>query len=121
MVLDEMEPLNPLYGLGHTPTHASRVQITPITADHPNRRMLGTPCRDAGRRAVRQPVDDTMGRQINEDGASAMTPPPGPRIDTNSLEGWGVGPRGCPHQPEQGRGTGGELPVGREPGSCLPA
>ena len=120
-VLDEMEPIDHLHGIGRAPANAIRVQVAPITADHRNRRMLGEPCRDAGGRAVRQQVDDTMCRQIDEDGAIAMTSPPGPLVYPNDLEGWGVGHRGCPHQPEQGRWTGRELQAGREPGPCLPA
>jgi hypothetical protein len=99
-VVDEMEPIDHLHGIGRASANAIRVQIAPITADDRHRRMLGEPGRDAGGRAVRQHVDDTMGRQIDEDGPIAMAPPPGPLIDPNDLEGWGVGHRGCPHQPE---------------------
>jgi hypothetical protein len=99
-VLDEMEPIDHLHGIGRAPANAIRIQVAPITADHRNRRMLGEPCRDAGGRAVRQQVDDTMCRQIDEDGAIAMTSPPGPLVYPNDLEGWGVGHQGCPHQPE---------------------
>jgi hypothetical protein len=86
-VLDEMEPIDHLHDLGRTPANAIRVQIAPITADHLNRRMLGEPCRDAGGRAVRQQVDDTMRCQIDEDGAIAVVPPPGPLVDSNGVEG----------------------------------
>jgi hypothetical protein len=50
-----------------------------------------------------------------------VAPPPGPLVDANGLQGWGVGHRGRPHQAESGGGTGGEPPVGRESGASAPA
>jgi hypothetical protein len=82
-----MEPVDHLHDLGRTPADAIRVQIAPITADHLNPRMLGEPGRDAGGRAVRQHVDDTMRLEIDEDGAIAVAAPPGPLVDSNGVEG----------------------------------
>ena len=86
-----MKPIDHLHGLGRAPANAVGVEVAPITTDHGDRRMLGQPGRDAGGRAVRQEVDDAMRQQIDQDGAIAMAPPPGPLVDTNGLEGWGVG------------------------------
>jgi hypothetical protein len=49
-----------------------------------------------------------------------MTPPPGPLINTDSLQGGGVGHRGCPHQPQKRGGTDGQPQAGCEPGTGLP-
>jgi hypothetical protein len=50
-----------------------------------------------------------------------MPPPPRPRIDSDSLQGWRIGHRGCPHQAEHGGGTGGEPQTDGEAGACVPA
>jgi hypothetical protein len=47
-----------------------------------------------------------MRRQIDEEGAIAMAPPPRPLVHPDGLRGWSVGHRGHPHQAEQGGWTG---------------
>jgi SAM-dependent methyltransferase len=74
--------------LGRAPAHAVGVEVTAITTDDADRRMLGQPGRHAGSGAVRQQVHDAMRLQINQDGAIPMAPPPGPFVDTDDLEGW---------------------------------
>jgi hypothetical protein len=120
-VLHEMEAINHLDGRGRASANAIGVEVAPIPADHRNCRMLREPCRDAGGRAVRQQVDDTMGRQIAEDRAIVMTPPPGPLINADSLQSWRMGRRRGPHQAEQGRRTGGELQTSGQAGAGVPA
>jgi hypothetical protein len=97
-VLDEVEAIDHLHRLGRPPAHALGVEVTAIATDRGDRRMLGEPGRDAGRRAVRQEID--------QDGAIAMAAPPGPLVDAEGLQGGDVGYRGRPHQPEEGGCTG---------------
>ena len=59
-VLDEMEAIDHLHGLGRPPANAIGVEVAPIATDHADRRMLGQPGRDARGRAVRQQVHDAM-------------------------------------------------------------
>jgi hypothetical protein len=83
--------------------------------------MLGQPCGDTGGRAIQQEVDDPMGRQIDEDGAIPMAPPPRPLVHAHCLEAWHGRYRGRPHQPEEGGRAGWQPQAGREPGARLPA
>jgi hypothetical protein len=50
-----------------------------------------------------------------------VAPPPGPLINADGLQGWGVWCRGRPHQPEEGGRTGRQPQAGRELGARLPA
>ena len=120
-VVDEMKAVDDLHRLGCPPANAIRIEVTAITTDDGDRRMLGQPGRDAGGRAVRQQVHDAMRRQIDQDGAIPMAPPPGPLVDPNGLQGWHGRDRGPPDQAEQGGWTGGEPQAGREPGASVPA
>jgi hypothetical protein len=87
-VADEMEAVHDLHRLGCPSTNAVRIEVTAVTADDGDRRLPCQPGRECGGRAVRQQVHDAMRRQIDQDGAIAMAPPPGPLVDTNGLEGW---------------------------------
>ena len=120
-VLDEMEAIDDLHRLGGPPANAVGVEVTAITADDGDRRMLGQPGRHAGGRAVRQQVHDPMRREIDQDGAIAMAPPPGPLVHADGLQGWGGEDRGRPHEPEQGGGTGRQPQTSREPGARVPS
>ena len=100
-VADEMEAVHDLHRLGCPSTNAVRIEVTAITADDGDRRLLFQPGRECRGRAVRQQVHDAVRRQINQDGAVAMTPPPGPLVDTNGLEGWRGRARSPPDQAEQ--------------------
>jgi hypothetical protein len=62
-----------------------------------------------------------MRHEINEDGAIPVAPPPGPLINADGLQGWGVWGRGRPHEPEEGGWTGRQPQPSREPSSRLPA
>ena len=86
-VLDQMKPIDHLHGVGCPPANAVGVEVAPIATDDGDRRMLGEPGRDGGGRAVRQQVHDAMRRQIDQDGAIAMAPPPGPLVDADGVEG----------------------------------
>lgn len=79
-------------------------------------RMLGAPRRDGGGRAVRQEVDDAMRRQIDEDGAIPMAPPPGPLVDADGLQGWAREHSGCPHETQKCGGTRRQPQAGRKSG-----
>ena len=107
-VLDEVEAIDHLHCLRRPSANAIGVEVTAIATDDGDRRMLGQPGGDAGRRAVWQEVDHPMRQEIDQDGAIVMAPPPGPLINANGLQGWRMGHRGGPHQAEQGRRTGGE-------------
>ena len=120
-VLDEMKPVDDLHRLGRPPANAVGVEVAAITTDDGDRRMLGQPGGDTGGRAVRQEVHDAMRRQIDQDGAIPMAPPPGPLVDTDDLEGWRGRDRRPPDQAEQRGWTGGEPQAGREPGASIPA
>jgi hypothetical protein len=58
---------------------------------------------------LRQQINDAVTRQIDQDRAIAMAPPPRPFVDPDGLQRRGVRHGGRPHQPEQGGWTGGEL------------
>ena len=92
-VLDEMKAIDHLHRLGCPPANAVGIEVTAIATDDGDRRMLGQPGRDTGGRAVRQQVHDAMRREIDQDGAIAMAPPPGPLVDADGLQGWrwGIG------------------------------
>jgi hypothetical protein len=62
-----------------------------------------------------------MRREIDQDGAIAMAPPPGPLVDPDDLVGGDVGDRGRPHQPEEGGRTGRQPQVGGESGGRVPS
>jgi hypothetical protein len=62
-----------------------------------------------------------MRRQIDHHGAIAMTPPPGPLVDADDLEGWDVWCQGRPHQSEEGGRTGREPQAGGESGARVPS
>jgi hypothetical protein len=83
-----MKPVDDLHGRRRPPANAVGVEVAAITTDDGDRRMLGQPCRDAGSGAARQQVHDAMSRQIDQDGAVAVAPPPGPLVDTDGLKGW---------------------------------
>jgi hypothetical protein len=118
--MDQMEAIDHLHRLGGPSANAVCIEVTAITADDGDRRMLDEPGRDAGGRAVRQEVDDPMGCEIDEDGAIAMAPPPGPLVDPDGLQGWGARHWGWPHQPELGRRTGRQPQAGCKPGPRRP-
>jgi hypothetical protein len=84
-MVDQMNAVDDLPRLGCPPANTVGVEVAPIATAHGNRRMLRQPGRDAGDRAVRQEVHEAMARQIDEDGAIAMAPPPGPLVHANSL------------------------------------
>jgi hypothetical protein len=96
-VVDEMKAIDHLHRLWRPPANAVGVELTTITADHGDRRMLRQPGRDGGGGAVRQQVHDAMRHEIDEDGAVAVAPTPGPLINADGLQGWGVWCRGRPH------------------------
>jgi hypothetical protein len=118
-VLDQMKAVNDLHGPGRAPANAVGIEVTPIAADHGDRRMRGKPGCDAGSRAIRQEVDDAMRQEIDQDGAIAMAAPPGPLVDTHGLQGLGLRHGGRPHRPEQRGWTGGEPQTSGEPGPGL--
>jgi hypothetical protein len=120
-VLDEMEAIDHLYGLGRAPANAIGVEVAPITTDHADRRILGQPGRDTRGRAVRQEVHDAVVREVDQDRAVPMAPPPGPLVDTNGLEGWRERDRSPPDQAEQRGWTGGEPQAGGQSGPSVPA
>ena len=120
-VLDEMEAIDHLHRLGCPPANAVGIEVAPITADHGDRRMLGQPGRDAGGRAVRQQVHDPMRRQIDQDGAIPMAPPPGPLVDADGLQGWRAGTGAARTRRSSGGWTGGEPQAGGESGPGVPA
>jgi hypothetical protein len=120
-VLDEVKAIDHLDSLGGSLTNAIRIEVTPITADSLDRRMLRQPGRDARGRAVRQQVHDAMRRQINQNGAVAMAPPPGPLVDADGLQSRDMAHRSRPHQPEQGGRAGREPQTSGEPGARLSA
>jgi hypothetical protein len=62
-----------------------------------------------------------MRHEIDQDRAIAMTPPPGPLVDPNRLEGWHGRGRRPPDQAEQRGWTSGEPQAGRESGPSIPA
>ena len=80
-----MKPIDHLHRLGCPLANAVRVEMTPIAAHDPDGWMLGEPGRDVSSRAVRQQIHDPMRRQIDHNGAIAMTPPPGPLVDADLL------------------------------------
>jgi hypothetical protein len=86
-----MEAIDHLHRLGRAPANAVGVEVTAVPADDGDRRMLGEPGRDASRRAIPQEVYNPMTGQIDQDGAIAMAPPPGPLVHPNGPQGWGVG------------------------------
>jgi hypothetical protein len=86
-VLHQRQPLDHGYGVGGPPAQALGVAVAPIATDDRDRRMLGEPGRDAGGRAVRSQVHDAMRLEIDQDGAIAVAPPPGPRSDAHGVEG----------------------------------
>jgi hypothetical protein len=47
-VLDEMEAIDHLYGLGRAPANAVGVEVAPFATDHGDRRILGQTDRNAG-------------------------------------------------------------------------
>jgi hypothetical protein len=85
-VLDEMEAIDHLDGLGRASAKAIGVEVAPIATNHGDRRMLGEPGRDAGGRAVRQEVHDAVVREVDQDRAIPMTSPPGPLVDADGLQ-----------------------------------
>jgi hypothetical protein len=82
-VLDEVEAIDHLYRLRRPSANAIGVEVTAIATDDGDRRMLGQPGGDAGRRAVWQEVDHPMRQEIDQDGAVPMAPPPGPLVDAD--------------------------------------
>jgi hypothetical protein len=120
-VLDEMEPVHNLHGLRHPPANAVGIEVAAIAADHGDGGMLGQSRRDGRGRAVRQQVHDTVIREIHQDGAVPMPPPPRPLIDADGLQGLHRGHRSRPHQAEQGGRTGGEPQASGESGTSVAA
>jgi hypothetical protein len=115
-----MKPIDHLHRLGCPPTNAVRIQVTAITADGGDRRMLFQPGRQRRGRAARQEVHNAMRRQIDQDRAIAMAPPPGPLVDAHGLQSWGLRHGGRQHQPEEGGRTGRQPQVSGEPSPGLP-
>jgi hypothetical protein len=103
------------------PANTVGIEFAPIATDDGDRRMLGEPDGDGGGRAVRQEVDDPMGRQIDEDGAIPMASPPRPLVHSDELQGRGMGDHGCAHESQQGSRTRRQPQAGREPGACIPS
>ena len=97
-----MKAVDDLHGLRRPPPNAVGIEVTAIATDQADRRMLGQPRRDGRGRAVRQQVHDAVIREIHQDRAVAMPPPPGPLVDADGLQGWRIGHRGRPHQAELG-------------------
>ncbi len=62
-----------------------------------------------------------MAREIDEDGAIPMPPPPGPFVDAHRFEGRRGRERSPPDQAEQGGRTNREPQAGGEPGPGVPA
>jgi hypothetical protein len=116
-----MQAVDDLHGLKGSPANAVGVEVAALAADDDDGRRLGQPGRDRRGGAVRQQVYDAMRHEIDEDGAIAVAPPPGPLINADGLQGWGVGHWGLPYQPEEGRRTGRQPQASREPGPCVPA
>jgi hypothetical protein len=116
-----VEAIDHLHRLGCPPANAVGVEVTAIATDRGDRRVPGEPGGDAGRRAVRQEIDHPMRQEIDEDGAIAMPPPPGPLVDPDGLQGGNVGYRGRPHQPEEGGRTGRQPQLGGESGTRVPS
>jgi hypothetical protein len=86
-VLDPVKPIDHLHRLGCPSANPVGVELAPIATDDGDRRMLGEPGRDAGRRAGREQVHDAMRLESDQDGAIAVAPPPGPLIDPHGVEG----------------------------------
>ncbi len=84
-----------------------RIQGTAIAADHGDRRMLGQPRRDGRGRAIGQQVYDAVIHEIDHDRAIPVTSPPGPFVDTGSLEGWLMPYGGRPYETQERCRTGG--------------
>jgi len=120
-VADEMAAVHDLHRLGCPATNAVRVEVTAITADDGDRRLLCQPGRECRGRAVRQEVYDAMRHEIDQDRAIAMTPPPGPLVDPNRLEGWHGRDWNPPDQAKPCGGTGGKPQAGGESGPGVPA
>jgi hypothetical protein len=120
-VLDEVEAVDHLHGRRRPPADAVGVEVAAIPTDDGDRRVLAQPGRHAGSGAVRQQVHDAMRREIDQDGAVAVSPPPGPLVYADDLQGWRRGHRGGPHQAEQGRWTGGEPQASGESGTSIAA
>ena len=70
------------------PGEAVGIEVTAVATDLSYGGMLGQPGGDGRGRAVRQQVHHPMTGQIDQDGAIAMAPPPGPLIDADSLQSW---------------------------------
>ena len=121
-VLDEMEAIDHLHGLGCPPANAVGIEVTPIAADHADRRMLRptTPRRS-------RPSGPAAGPRRDESTRSTrMVPYRCPRRQAHSSTPTacraGVGGhRGRPHQAEEGGWTGREPQTGGEPGAGVPA
>jgi len=88
-ILDEVEALDHLHRLGGPPTNAVRLEVTAITADSRDRRVLSQPGRDTRGRTVRQEVHDVVVRKVDQDRAVPMTSPPSPLVDAHGLRGHG--------------------------------
>jgi hypothetical protein len=105
-VMDQVKAIDHLHRVRGALANAVRIEGTPIPTDHRDRGVLGQPGRKRRSRTIRQEVDDAMCRQINQDRAIPMAPPPGPLVDTDGLQRWRTRHRGRPYETEQGRGTG---------------
>jgi hypothetical protein len=105
-IVHEMKAAHDLHGVGGATANALGIQVAPITTDDGDRRMFGDPSRDRRRRAIGPQVHDAVIREIDQDRAVAMTPPLGPLVDADGLQGRRVSYRGHPYQPEQGGRAG---------------
>jgi hypothetical protein len=114
-----MTAIDGLHRIRGSLANTIRIQGTAIATDNGNGRMLGEPGGDGRRRALRQQVNDAVARQIDQDGAIAMAPPPGPLVDTDGLGGW-HGRMGATRMRPGRWSHSPAAAAGREPGTRLP-
>jgi hypothetical protein len=86
----------------------------------PEAGLRGEPGRDGRSRAVRPQIHDPRRRPLDQHGARAMTPPPGPRVDADLLSGGHGRYRSRSDQAEPGGRTGRPRQAGRQPGPGVP-
>ena len=83
-VLDQMETIGDLPGLGRAYSGTLSIEPVAIAADDFHSRMLAKPARQRGRGAVRQHAGDGSGLKVHQDGSACGAFAPGPLINANN-------------------------------------
>jgi len=82
-----METIDDLHRVGGPLANAVRIQGAPIATDHFDTGMCLKPLRNRPCRAIGKQIDHPMAFEITEDRPKASSPPPGPLVDADGLQG----------------------------------